>query len=1359
MSSFGFPGDDSLIQNAAAAEVSVATTSWEQVQQVCATYESDRERGNRKAFVEYLDGFEENARETVVRNLLHLELQRRRERGDLLRLEAVLEELPRYESLIRKVFLESTEASTSSFSRGLAEGLDDTVTEAPAGLLADYRIVRELGRGGMGAVYEACHLRSGERVALKTLPVVHPASLQRFKREFRSMAEINHPNLIGLHSLEQDGGHWFFTMDLIHGTDFLSYVRPDNRLNLSRLQAAFAQLVVAVLALHRQHIIHRDLKPSNVMVNDDGRVIVLDFGLALECEQLDQSQTAHIAGTPAYMAPEQARSGPVTGAADWYGCGVMLYEALSGRRPFQDCTATELMLRKQDSDPEPLDGSSDDGTQIPDDLGQLAMRLLAQVPQDRPDSAEIAQHVARSLPDDEDVSTRAGGDLLVGRERQLEQLDRALRRMSDGRGPSVAFVQGRSGEGKTALVDHFLRSLSESDRHCVIISGRCYDRESVPFKALDSLVDALTNHLRRLPDADAALLVPDDIDLLADLFPVLRRIKPIGKLAQQPRSQLDSQQVRKRSYAALRSLIGRLSRGATVVMFADDLQWGDADSAQALAEVLLVPEAPPVLLIGSYRSDEFDSSDFLQTWESLAEEASSRVSVEQISVSPLTLEDTIKLTIASLGQDNELVRRRAVEFHSQTGGNAFLLTELIGCFDPSTDSFEVIPINAVIDRKLGRLPAEAGPLLDAICVAGRSVQLAEAAQAIGHAGISVSLVTHMRSEKLVRFIGQDADQIVDTYHDKIRETVLGEMASERRKRLHGSLAKVVEQSASGLTESELERLEHGELEEAWLQSDRIFDLAYHFDAAGDSRRAGAYGYLAGLQASRQFSQQVAADYLALARRNQSRMNRAVQFGIGYREARARSLLGEYEQANQVLEDLMPLAPGAFEESQVIGLQAEISHKQGRIQRGMELYSAALQKLGYWTPKSKLGAVMGLAYEVGVQILHSLLPKSFYYRDAPPDEQRLLAIELANRNSIVSYYHNTIIMLWTHLKGMNLSENRAISAGTAYSYGLHPAPAAVVGMGKRAMRYSELAEKYALERNDRLTEGHSLTMRGMAKYTLGDYEGSVDDSIRASQLLAEAGDPYINFIADAHRAFSLARLMRISDSIECSLNAFRRSVRLGEDASAGGNLFALTEATGGDFPFPELRECFRVADDDILTRCWALYAEGMWHHHAGRWAKAVSCFESAWPLAYRNWVIVPYTVLPLMWLITTLRKQAEDSDQPSEASERLLSRANRLMRFAAFVSRFYPSLRAHALREHGLLLEHQGKQRRALQSLERSLEVSEKQGDRLNGALTSLEYGRIKRSMSDPAAEAIVEQAQRAITTRQNEIAQAIKRFR
>lgn len=206
------------------------------------------------------------------------------------------------------------------------------------------------------------------------------------------------------------------------------------------------------------------------------------------------------------------------------------------------------------------------------------------------------------------------------------------------------------------------------------------------------------------------------------------------------------------------------------------------------------------------------------------------------------------------------------------------------------------------------------------------------------------------------------------------------------------------------------------------------------------------------------------------------------------------------------------------------------------------------------------------------------------------------------------------------------------------------------------------------------------------------------------------------------------------------------------------MLALTEATFGNFPFPELRECFRVTDEDILTRCWMHYLEGKWHHHSRRWAEAIKCFETSWPLAYRNFVIVPYSNLPLMWLITSLRKQAAESNCSATESRYLLKRAKKLMRIAMLVSYFYPSLRAYALREHGLLLEHRGKTRRALKSLERSLALAKRQGDRLNQTVTSLEYGRIKRSLGDPNAKSMVEDAQHAIDIIKNDITEAIKQL-
>ena len=283
----------------------------------------------------YLDRVTLGSKDTLFRNLLLCELERLHDQGERPRTEDYLERFPEFSGIVREVFLETTVSSLVS-GRGHVEIARVHQKTLPASRLGDYRLICELGRGGMGVVFEAVHVRRGNRVALKMLPQVDGPRLYRFKREFRSAADLSHPNLIGLHSLEVDGAQWFFTMDLIEGVDFLDYVRPSDRLDRARLNAAVSQLVSGVMALHSNHVIHRDLKPSNVMVTRDGHVILLDFGLVIETELSGRSQSIdRIEGTPSYMAPEQAAGLAVTPACDWYAVGVMLYEALSGNLPVQ----------------------------------------------------------------------------------------------------------------------------------------------------------------------------------------------------------------------------------------------------------------------------------------------------------------------------------------------------------------------------------------------------------------------------------------------------------------------------------------------------------------------------------------------------------------------------------------------------------------------------------------------------------------------------------------------------------------------------------------------------------------------------------------------------------------------------------------------------------------------------------------------------------------------------------------------------------------------------------------------------------------------------------------------------------------
>src|SRR5262245_12748361 len=160
-----------------------------------------------------------------------------------------------------------------------------------------------IGAGSMGSVYRVLDRLRGNEVAMKTLKAFGPNALYRFKREFRELCDLLHPNLIALHELYSVGEEWMFTMELLEGAvAFREWVRADP----ARLRPALIQLADGLTALHAAGKVHRDVKPSNVMVTPDGRVVILDFGLISDLTQADATHEGMAIGTPGYMSPEQA---------------------------------------------------------------------------------------------------------------------------------------------------------------------------------------------------------------------------------------------------------------------------------------------------------------------------------------------------------------------------------------------------------------------------------------------------------------------------------------------------------------------------------------------------------------------------------------------------------------------------------------------------------------------------------------------------------------------------------------------------------------------------------------------------------------------------------------------------------------------------------------------------------------------------------------------------------------------------------------------------------------------------------------------------------------------------------------------
>jgi eukaryotic-like serine/threonine-protein kinase len=289
---------------------------------------------------------------------------------------------------------------------------------APGTRFGPYEIVSVLGTGGMGEVYRARDTRLGRDIAVKVLPADAAADQERrdrFEHEARAVAALNHPNIVTIHAVEESDGVPFFTMECIEGKTLRDLI-PAHGLPLDQLLKIAIPLTDAVGAAHQRGILHRDLKPANVMVTAEGRVKVLDFGLAKLKEALvrmpDGSQLTRettgegrILGTVAYMAPEQAEGKPVDQRSDVFSLGVVLYEMATGRRPFNGDTSVSIISAILKDTPGSVTELRPD---LPRDLGKIIRHALTKDPEHRYQTAKDLRNDLESLKEDLDSGEIVG---------------------------------------------------------------------------------------------------------------------------------------------------------------------------------------------------------------------------------------------------------------------------------------------------------------------------------------------------------------------------------------------------------------------------------------------------------------------------------------------------------------------------------------------------------------------------------------------------------------------------------------------------------------------------------------------------------------------------------------------------------------------------------------------------------------------------------------------------------------------------------------------------------------------------------------------------------------------------------------
>lgn len=260
-----------------------------------------------------------------------------------------------------------------------------------------FLVERELGAGGMAAVYLAHEIALDRKVALKVMSpgiLMEKGMLDRFRQEAVTIAALKHPNIITVHAVEHHGPLHFFVLDFVDGGSLSDVIQRCGPLPVPVAAAWFAQVGEALDYAHRRGVIHRDIKPANILIDSDGNAIVTDFGIAKVAEKRGLTMTGTTMGTPAYMSPEQCFGKPVTGSSDQYSLGIVAYETLVGRTPFQGPALTQMRAHTEDQ-PRPI------GEVRPDCTGPLAgaiQRMLAKTPSERWPTISDAMRASGTVP-------------------------------------------------------------------------------------------------------------------------------------------------------------------------------------------------------------------------------------------------------------------------------------------------------------------------------------------------------------------------------------------------------------------------------------------------------------------------------------------------------------------------------------------------------------------------------------------------------------------------------------------------------------------------------------------------------------------------------------------------------------------------------------------------------------------------------------------------------------------------------------------------------------------------------------------------------------------------------------------------
>lgn len=1205
-----------------------------------------------------------------------------------------------------------------------------------------YQPVKLLPEASRANTVVAIECQTGETVVIKTVPLHGLTAGARIRLEHEQTAfhDAQMDHIAPVREIGQGRDCWHFVRSHIDGISLKSRL-CESPLNLTEALSVARCLMTALQGLHARGGLHGNIKPSNLILqrrNGLDVATLIDGGLN-DIGQPDKTIEGQNDRGTLYLSPEQAGliDRDLTTTSDLYSAGLVLFECLAGRPPFEENTTGLVLLQHMTAKVPRLRSFV---PELPRAIDDLIQHLLCKDPRDRYQSAEavladLDQILSALESGDRDPSIVIGrrdrrktltSPAFVSRRSELSKLCNYLSLTRNGQG-GLIFLEGKSGQGKTRL-------LAELGQHGMEESFRvfrCQAQNQVgqkPLQLLEGLVQEIVaasksepeyiNRLRRrlghhseavaaaLPELASFIERNNKNQLVPEAFGEARTIEAL---------------------ATFLEILGSKDKPALMVL--DDCQWADEMMVRLISRwnarrQAEIGEPHYVMIVVGIRSDQMELDDPLYKLTPTAHMTLSAFDSDEIR-------QLVESMSGPLPQEAmDLVVRLS-------DGSPFMASAMLygliesGSLVADEQGWRVEPFAisklqssssaaSVLLRRIELLHPNTIEFLSIGALLGKEFELGITASLTNQTSSEVIAALEEARQRNLIWVRPSESHAVFV-HDRLRESFLDRLKPDERRELHSRAAFYLKDHAS----------------------DRVFDLAYHFDAAGDSNRALDYALAAANQARAVHSLEVAEQQYRIAERGSAQSGNDVKYTIAIGLGECLMLRGRYVDAAPEFEKAAGLAEGSLARAQATCKLGELSFKRGEMEAATRSFEAALRQLGRWVPRNSVTMFIFFLWEAFVQTMHSLIPRLFIARtQKSPSEEELLSYRIFSRLAHGYWFtQSKTHVLWTHLRGMNLAEYYQPTLELAQSYSEHAPAMSLVPLYGRGVAYAKKSLIIRKKLGDLWGQGQSLHYLGVVLYSGSRYRECIEKCREGVRLLERTGDFWEMHTARYQIAAALYRLGDLESAVEQAKRTHESGLALGDYQASGIILDVWARSAPHSIPMETLQKEVNRMRPDAQGTAQVSLAEGARLMANDDYTNAVVAFERALRVAGRAGVMNAYVSPNLAWLATALRTQAQhDHSRTPGLRKRLIRRATRIVSQAICTALRFRNDLPHALREAALVLAMRGVYWPARSLLDMSLYVARRQEANYEYAQTLNVKGQLGKELGWSKAEDDLEQS-------------------